>query len=119
MSEAQDGLDRVALLLGAGLVALLAWVARLARGVWRDRRFEVVASLVTFGGIAVGGAWAAVDVVRRIQSDLVPFGAPRIHLMAPAVITVASAVVVVLLGGSLRTDPQLSPSADTDPPSLT
>jgi len=104
LSEAQDGFDAMVLALGAGLVLLLGWTARLARGVWHDRRFEVVASLVTFGGIAIGGAWAAVDVVRRIQSDLVPFGAPRIHLMAPAVITVCAAGVVVLLGASLRTD---------------
>ena len=103
LSEAQDGLDLVVVLLGAGLVALLAWTTRLAFGVWRGRRFDVAAALVTFGGIAIGGAWAAVDVVRRIQLDLVPFGAPRIHLMAPAVITVCAAAVVVLLGGSLRT----------------
>lgn len=50
--------------------------------------------------------WAAVDVIRRIQVDRVPFGTPRFHLMAPAVITVAAAAAVVLAGGALRADDQ-------------
>jgi hypothetical protein len=101
-SEAQDGLDEIVLALGIGLGLLIAWTARLAFGVWHGRRFDRLAALVTFSGMAVGGTWAAVDVVLRIRSDRVPFGAPRIHLMAPAVITLASAVVVVLIGGSMR-----------------
>lgn len=105
-SDARDGLDTRAALLGAGVLALLAWCARIALGVWRARRFDLVAALVTFAGMAVGGAWAAVDVIRRIQVDRVPFGTPRFHLMAPAVITVAAAAAVVLAGGALRADDQ-------------
>jgi hypothetical protein len=95
----------ISVLLGAGVVVLFVWTLLLGRGLWTDVPWARVAVIATFALIAAGGVFAAVDVVLRIRSDRVPFGAPPFHLVAPAVVTVLAGTIVVFVSPSRRQDP--------------
>lgn len=91
-------------LLGAGVLVLFVWTVLLGRGLWTDVSWARLATIVTFALMAAGGLFAAVDVVLRIRSDRVPFGAPPIHLAAPALVTVMAGTIVVFASPSRRRD---------------
>lgn len=100
--QAELGLGTfIAAFVGFGLYLVLQWTAILARGVWLRRGWAQLASLVTFGAIAVIALMRAIAVVRDIQAY--PADAPpRIHLIAPALVTVCAGGVVALVAASVR-----------------
>ena len=100
--QAEFGLGTFAAAIFGGMVYIVVhWTAILARGVWLRRGWAQLASLVTFGAIAVIALMRAIAVVRDIQAY--PADAPpRIHLIAPALVTVCAGGVVALVAASVR-----------------
>ena len=86
---------RVALLLVA------VWTGVVARGVWKERTWANVASLVTFGPMAVVALLLSVDVVRRMQ-EISSQAPPRVHLVAPALVTICAGSITALASGAVR-----------------
>ncbi len=86
---------------GAGLLVVAAWMALLGRGVWQRRTWANIASLLTFGPMAVVTLILSVDVLRRMQ-QLSAQPAPPVHVVAPALITICAGAITALVAAAAR-----------------
>jgi hypothetical protein len=97
-----SGLEELGALVNVLALSVAAvWTAVLALGLWKDRTWAQVASLLTFGPIAVVALFLSIDVVRRMQviSSQAP---PRVHLIAPALVTILAGSITALVSSSAR-----------------
>ena len=86
---------------GIGMLIVAAWTAAVARGVWRHRAWAHVASLLTFGPMAIVSLFLSIDVVRRMQ-EISSQAPPRVHLIAPALVTILAGAVTALVASGVR-----------------
>lgn len=101
-SPAPQGLEEMTIhFIGVGLLIVAAWLGVLAWGVWRRRTWAQVAALLTYGPMAIVSLLLSIDVVRRVQTQ--PGEAPaRLHLIAPAVVTICAGAIAALVAASVR-----------------
>ena len=102
---------RADVLRGVGLVALCAWTVVIARGVLDDRTWAPGAALLTFGAMAIVAAVLSVRVLLRIQA-IQGEAPPRLHLVAPALVTIFAGAITALVAGGVRA----ATAPDRDPP---
>ena len=99
-----EGLEGLATLAaGEALGVLALWTAVLARGLWRRRTWAQIGALLTFGAIFVVALFLSIDVVRRMQ-EIWSQAPPRVHLVAPALVTILAGAVTALVSSGVRRD---------------
>jgi hypothetical protein len=86
---------------GLGMLFVAAWTGVLASFVWKGRTWAQVASLLTFGPMAVVSLLLSIDVVRRMQ-EISSQAPPRVHLIAPALVTIFAGSITALVSSSVR-----------------
>jgi hypothetical protein len=97
-----SGLEELGVLVNVLALSVAAvWTAVLARGLWKGRTWAQVASLLTFGPMAVVALFLSIDVVRRMQV-ISSQAAPRVHLIAPALVTIFAGSITALVSSSVR-----------------
>ena len=100
-------------LVRTGLLLVAVWTAAIARGVWMRRTWAQVAALLTFGAMSVVALVLSVDVVRRMQ-EISSQAPPRVHLIAPALVTIFAGAVTALVASGVRRDRDAQADAAAD-----
>lgn len=86
---------------GVGLLLVGVVLAVLGVGVWRAWTWAQVAALLTFGAMSVISLVLSIDVVRRMQ-QISAQAPPRVHLIAPALVTILAGAATALVAGESR-----------------